>query len=227
MSSDPLILGIDEAGRGPALGPLFVAGIALPESILPQLESMGIRDSKQVSPGKREQFYTLLQQLNSAIYWRKLTAKEIDRVLRDPSDNLNLLEIRKMAEIINEVKPATAYVDAISTPAYFKHHLNPLLKSPKPRLVVENKADAKYRIVGAASIVAKVQRDGSIAGLREIYRNLGDLGSGYPSDPRTQQFIQNNTGLIRKKKLPFVRMEWDNIKKILHQRKQTRLSFNP
>lgn len=224
-SLDSLVLGIDEAGRGPAIGPLFIAGVVLPKSALSKLDPLGIRDSKRLSPTKREQLYTVFQELNIPMYERKLTALEIDRVLKDPSDNLNLFEIRKMAEIINEVKPTIAYIDAVSSPTYFKDRLVPHLVSPKPRLVVENKADDKYKIVGAASIVAKVQRDRSVAALRETYRDLGDFGSGYPSDPRTQQFIKRNSEIIRLNKLPFVRMEWENTKKVLRQKKQSQLQL--
>lgn len=223
MPLDPLILGVDEAGRGPAIGPLFIAGVALPESALPKLKSMGIRDSKKLSPNRREKLYTGLQELNATIYLRELSAKEIDHVLKDAGDNLNLLELRKMAEIINEAKPSIVYVDAVSTPAYSKNKLIKDLKSPKPRLVVENKADDNYEIVAAASIVAKVQRDRSVLALREAHPNLGEFGSGYPSDPRTQHFIQENIEAIKRNEIPFVRMEWDNIKRVLRQKKQARL----
>lgn len=223
MPPDPLILGVDEAGRGPAIGSLFIAGVALPESLLPELNAMGVRDSKKLSAKRREELYTALQELNAAIYLRELSAAEIDLVLKDTGDNLNLLEIRKMAEIINEAKPAIVYVDAVSTPTYSKNKLIPEINSPKPRLVVENRADDNYEIVAAASIVAKVQRDRSVLALHEAHPYLGDFGSGYPSDPRTQRFIQENIEIIKRNEVPFVRMEWDNIKRIIRQKKQNRL----
>ncbi len=218
-----LILGIDEAGRGPAIGSMFIAGIMMNEPDLVKLKDLGIRDSKRLSANRREELYSALKELNTKIFVRELTAMKIDLVLKDSKDNLNLLEIRTMADIINEAKPSVAYVDAVSTPTYFSRNLDPHVQPSKPRLVVENRADDKYEIVGAASIVAKVLRDRSVAELREKHQNLGDLGSGYPSDPKTKRFVEQNVEAIRKYKLPFVRMEWESTKKILRRRRQTQL----
>ena len=218
---EPIVLGVDEAGRGPAIGPLIIAGVAVPESVLVKFENLGIRDSKRLSPKRREQLYDALQQLNAKIYIRELTATKIDLTLKDTQDNLNLLEIRVMADIINEAMPTIAYIDAISKPAYSERHLDPLLSSPKPRLVVENKADDNYAVVGAASIIAKVLRDQNITALQEAHRHLGDFGSGYPADPKTQRFLERNVDTIRRYQLPFVRMEWECTKRILRRKRQT------
>ncbi len=222
-SEKTIILGIDEAGRGPVIGSMFMVGFALPQNDMEKLTTLGVRDSKKISPGKREKIYNDLQKLESNIYIREISAREIDKALDDPSDNLNLLEIRNMAGIINEAQANVVIIDAISTPEYTKRNLKPQITKRKPILKVENKADDSYPIVGAASIIAKVLRDNSLFTLKKNFPEFGDFGSGYPSDPQTKNYLKKNVKAIKQKKIPFIRMEWDNVKKMILKKRQIRL----
>jgi ribonuclease HII len=86
-------------------------------------------------------------------------------------------------------------------------------------IVSEHKADSKYPIVSAASIIAKVQRDQAIARLHSRY---GDFGSGYPSDLKTIGFVRNLVS-SRKKLPPIIRHSWDSVRRIQEEVEQTRL----
>jgi ribonuclease HII len=175
-----MICGIDEAGRGPVLGNLVVAGFLCREEDTETLKSMGVRDSKQVDPGTRTKLYA---ELTSKFEYHvvEVTPVEID------AHNLNRLEAAKFAEVINALKPKTAYVDCADvSPLNFKNHINADVDF-ECSLVVEHKADERHHVVSAASIIAKVTRDNHIENLKKEH---GDIGSGYPSDPKTIAFIE-------------------------------------
>ena len=175
-----MICGIDEAGRGPVLGSLVVAGLLCREGDIEILKSMGVRDSKQIDPGTRTKLYA---ELTSKFEYHVLevTPDEID------ANNLNRLEAAKFAEVINTLKPKTAYVDCADvSPLNFKNHITTKIDI-ECSLVVEHKADERYHVVSAASIIAKVARDNHIENLKKEY---GDIGSGYPSDPKTIAFLE-------------------------------------
>jgi ribonuclease HII len=117
-----------------------------------------------------------------------LTPAQIDEVvLRSvPLQRLNLLEARAMAEAINRLAPDVAFVDASDVLAdRFGRQIKKLL-SVDSEVVSEHNADKNHAAVSAASIMAKVRRDASIARLRRRY---GDLGCGYPHDPKTRLFL--------------------------------------
>ena len=175
-----MICGIDEAGRGPVLGNLVVAGLLCREKDIEILKSMGVRDSKQLDPKKRA---ILHAELTSKFEYHvvEATPDEID------AQNLNRLEAAKFADVINVLKPKTAYVDCadVSTDN-FKKHISSKIDF-NCSLVVEHKADERHHVVSAASIIAKVERDNHIESLKKEY---GDIGSGYPSDPQTIAFIE-------------------------------------
>ena len=92
-----------------------------------------------------------------------------------------------MAKIIDALKPDEAYVDAADVlEKRFGNHISECLRC-KTKIVSEHKADRTYPIVSAASIIAKVERDGEIAKLRVKY---GDFGSGYLTDEKTMVFLK-------------------------------------
>ena len=110
----------------------------------------------------------------------------------------------------NRAHPATAYVDALTShPARFGRQLEALLGMAGIRVVAENRADAKYPVVQAAAILAKVTRDAEIA---RLARRWGPLGSGYPSDPVTRAWL---AGALRRGPLPpFVRRSWATLARV-------------
>jgi ribonuclease HII len=207
-----LIAGVDEAGRGPVIGPLVIAGVSIDENDLPKLVDLGVKDSKLLSPQRREKLSSQIRKvaLNCHIVW--LSPAEIDRVVESKRKlhKLNRLEAVTMAKVIAVLKPDVVYVDASDILAdRFGEHIAENL-SFSPKIISEHKADIKYPIVSAASIVAKVKRDKVIS---QLQKKHGNIGCGYPSDPNTIKFLEyciRNFGSYP----DFVRKSWKTAKRI-------------
>ena len=184
-----LICGIDEAGRGPLLGPMVIAGVLVDEKGSEELKSMGIKDSKLLSHKKRQELY---KQIIAKTKYKILVVspKEIDAALNSEKMNLNWLEAHTSAKIINKLKPDKAIIDcpSINTTNYQQYLVN-LLNDKGTKMIVEHKADANYIESSAASILAKVTREEEIG---KIKKRVGDFGSGYPSDPKTIKFLEEH-----------------------------------
>ena len=184
-----LIGGIDEAGRGCVIGPLVVAGVSVKEETLPLLVKLGVKDSKLLSPKKREALAVEITRLVENRVVVKLSPREIDRAVESGRKlhKLNRLEADTMAQVITALKPDVVYVDAADVvEERFKHHIQEGL-SFTVKIVSKHKADRIYPVVSAASIIAKVERDREIASLRAEY---GDFGSGYLTDEKTMDFLK-------------------------------------
>lgn len=204
------ILGIDEAGRGPVLGPMVVAGIVVSDEKVKVLERMGIKDSKRLTPHRRKVLSRKLKNMFH-YYTVTVTAKDIDN-LRACDVNLNEIEKIAMLKIIEALKDKTDLV-IIDSLDVKPERLEDEVKSVFPNLDIkaEHKADDKYLPVAATSILAKVERDELIAEINKEYLNLGGIGSGYPSDPKTKKFLTNFTY----DEMPdFVRKSWNTVLKL-------------
>jgi ribonuclease HII len=219
-----LVAGVDDAGRGCVIGPLIIAGVLMKEADLPKLVQMGARDSKLLSPHRREKLAAEIGHVAEKISIAKLPPREIDVVVNSGRKlhKLNRLEAQTMARVIGALRPDIAYVDASDVlEERYKQHILECLPF-KVEIVSEHKADRNYPIVSAASIIAKVERDSEIAKLTE---SLGDFGSGYPSDPRTMSFLQEC--LDKFGEYPdFVRRSWKPAKKVVDEKnsRQTKLT---
>jgi ribonuclease HII len=217
------VAGVDDAGRGSIIGPLAIAGVLLDDKDLPKLVDLGVKDSKCLSPRRREQLSVEVKRLVLKHHVIMLSPAEIDRVVETGRKlhKLNRLEAQTMAKVITVLKPDVAYVDASDVLAdRFKEHIAENL-SFKVQIISEHKADARYPIVSAASILAKVERDKAIS---ELQKKHGDIGCGYPSDPSTIKFLE---GWIRKfgSYPDFVRRSWKPAKRVKTkaEMEQTRL----
>jgi len=217
------VAGVDDAGRGSIIGPLVIAGVLLDDKDLPKLVDLGVKDSKCLSPRRREQLSVDVRRLALKYHVIMLSPAEIDRVVETGKKlhKLNRLEAQTMAKVITVLKPDVAYVDASDVLAdRFKEHIAENL-SFKVQIISEHKADARYPIVSAASILAKVERDKAIFELQEKH---GNIGCGYPSDPSTIKFLE---GWIRKfgSYPDFVRRSWKPAKRVKTkaEMEQTRL----
>lgn len=210
------IAGIDEAGRGPVIGPMVIVGVLIDEIDEVLLKGIGVKDSKMLTPEKRQELYGQIKQIVKSFAVRIIPPKEIDDAVESEELNLNWLEAIKTAEILNELKPDMAYIDCPSTNlnAYRLYLHNKLSKEIK--LVVEHRADQIYAVCSAASILAKVIRDKEIDKLKERY-NV-DFGSGYPSDIITKLFLEKNFD-----KYPFFRKSWVCYRKATAKKKQKSL----
>ena len=207
-----LVAGVDDAGRGPVIGPLVIAGVLFEEQDLPKLKDLGVKDSKLLSPQKRETLATQIKALALIHHTVWLSPAEIDRVVESKRKlhKLNRLEAQAMAKAITILKPDIAYVDAsdILADRFAEHIAESLTFSLK--IVSEHKADVKYPVVSAASIIAKVERDKEICRLQKKH---GNIGCGYPSDPNTINFLEN---WIKKfgSYPDFVRKSWKTAKRV-------------
>lgn len=183
------ICGIDEAGRGPLIGSLYMAGAVIEAGQEQRLKDMGVKDSKLLSPHKREQLYGELIKILKAYKIVRVTIEEVDDAVNSQETNLNWLEATKAGEIIDALKADSVILDCPSPniKAYHDFVQNKLAK--KTSLLCAHHADTDYVVVGAASILAKVSRDREIADLR---KKIGvDFGSGYITDPKTKAFVES------------------------------------
>ncbi|MBW2964904.1 ribonuclease HII, partial [Candidatus Woesearchaeota archaeon] len=179
-----------------------------------KLKKLGVKDSKLIPPKKREELFEEIKKIVKKYEIMVLSPQDIDAALADPSSNLNWLEADTQAAIINKLTPEKVIVDCPSNNIeaysdYLRKKLN-----VDCELVCEHKADLNHLVVGAASILAKVTRDRMI---EDIKKKVGqDIGSGYPADPITKQFIEANY-----KKYPDIfRKSWATYKTLVAKKQQ-------
>lgn len=214
-----MILGVDEAGRGPVIGPMVVCGVAIDSESIKEVESMGLKDSKLLTPKKREEFAL---KIKDACRYELIVVEAGQIDMRVPNEEtLNVLEVECFSSVIKAIKPKVAYVDACDVNAErFGYNIRKGLDF-ELEIVSKHKADRDYPIVSAASIVAKVHRDSLV---RKISESVGeDVGSGYPNDPATIEFLKN---YYKKNKHmpPFVRKSWKTTTAIINDCMQSRLT---
>jgi len=216
-----IIVGVDEAGRGPVLGPLVMVAIAMKEGELKKLEWLGVKDSKQLSSSVREE---LFERIHEVVYDFRIEVIEpdaIDLSLREPGTNLNWLEAETCARMVSELDPDTIIIDCPSPNIkaytdFISSRLSAGVRE-KAKLVVEHKADVNYVVASAASVVAKVIRDRAVD---HIKNEIGiDCGSGYTSDPKTQEFLAK----YHETHAHLFRRGWQSYKDVIEKKKQKTL----
>lgn len=208
------ICGVDEAGKGPVLGPMVTAGVLVDDAA--ELEGLGLRDSKQLTPHRRGELYgEITKRWKTAVVVK--TPEEIDA----RPGTMNAFTASCHAAVIRSLGPGTVYVDACDVnAARFGSNVRELSGMPELQMISEHKADDKFLIVGAASIVAKVTRDRLVAELSDTF---GPVGSGYPSDPVTIRFLE---GYIREHGCPpsCARWTWKTVDEIIARVSQQSLA---
>ncbi|HEY9205309.1 MAG TPA: ribonuclease HII [Candidatus Methanoperedens sp.] len=207
-----MIAGIDEAGKGPVLGPMCVAGILIDEDKLGALAQMGVRDSKQLSAKRREALDDGIKKLAARYYILEVSPTQIDELRKIMT--MNEIMVASFAKVLEVLKPDHAFVDAADVIAErFGKNLKRRY-SGNINITSEHEADKKYPVVSAASILAKVQRDALV---KQIGKTIGfEIGSGYPADPQTIRFLEN--WIQEKGTLPdFARGSWETAKKLLEK----------
>ncbi len=215
------LVGVDEAGRGPVLGPLVVAAIAVPLSSEATLREMGVRDSKKLQANRRDRLAGELTMYHHRVV--EVPAEDVDALRSTAS--LNVIEARLFAStvlgVLEELGPegrASVYLDAAdATESTFERHFRGALgDDPRAGRVVHvvsrHEADDLFPVVSAASILAKTRREEALARLR---KELGDdIGSGYPSDGRTIAFLEKwitEKGVLP----PHTRASWRTAQRLL------------
>jgi ribonuclease HII len=173
-------IGVDEAGKGPVLGSMFAAAVRAEPSELPS----DVGDSKTLTPEHRDSLAADIHHSASAVAVAEVPVSRID----DPETDMNTLTVdahaAALADVVGPDDPVT--VDAAETDeARFERRLATRLGA-EPDIDARHRADESDALVGAASIVAKVERDAHVDRLADVY---GDVGSGYPSDETTRTFL--------------------------------------
>jgi len=218
------IAGVDDAGRGPIIGPLVIAGVMVSNEQTKDLSAIGVKDSKLLSPQMRTRLASKIREIALMVSVVEAQPKEIDEIVLhgERLRKLNFLEAKMMAQVIAQLSPGEVYVDAsdVDEKRYGKTISEFLPAGLKTvRVISEHHADRTYPIVSAASIIAKVRRDEVVEALRDEF---GDFGSGYITDPKTVAFLK----AWRRKHAeypPIVRLSWKTIKEIEREIGQVRL----
>jgi ribonuclease HII len=185
------------------LGPIIVAGVCVNKKLISEMVEKGIKDSKLLSPKKREVLFGRVISVAESICICRINIEDIDfHVLKN---NLNLLEAEAMAITIRNMKSDKAYVDSCDVnPSRYQRTIRTFLKRNNTKLVSMHHADRLNVVVSGASIIAKVIRDSEIGKIRIKY---GDVGSGYPSDKKTIKFVKE-WFRINNEIPPFARKSW-------------------
>ncbi len=204
------IAGIDEAGRGPLIGDMFLACIVIDKGSLRRLMEAGVRDSKTLSRSRRMKLLPIIINYSIRIFVRRYPPHVIDE------RNINELLARGVAEILrrlnslNNVNVDAVYIDDIGGRKAHEIIFSALPQGELPRIVIEPKADRKYVVVSAASVLAKCLRDLHVEGLHRLW---GDFGSGYPSDPKLRTWLKS---VLEKGSIPpIIRRSWKTYRKAL------------
>ena len=209
--------GVDEAGRGSVMGPLVVGAVFVESDDL--LLEIGVKDSKKLTPRRRESMYEQL--VSSVPGWSVAiaSAADIDRLRKSMS--LNDIELDMFCKAVSEHPAAEVIADCPDVnEAGFAARFKAALGSDAA-VTAKHKADDTYPVVSAASIIAKVTRDRMMEEIRQRFGT--DVGSGYPSDRHTMEFIEN--WIKENGKAPEdVRCSWEPVRVMLSRRSNTKIS---
>ena len=180
-----MICGVDEAGKGPVIGPLVVAAVKIKNA--KDIDNLGVKDSKQVTSGKRKELAEIIK--SEFDYAIEIIEPEIVDEYRK-QNKLNELNREAFERLISKLNPNIAYVDAadVNEQRFGKQIKEKLTNENDTDVISMHKADAKIDVVAAASIIAKETREREV---EKIKAKIGDFGSGYPSDEKTIKFLKS------------------------------------
>lgn len=197
------IAGVDEAGRGSVIGPLVVCMAYCSRSDEKRLNKLCKKDSKQLNARQRAEIYEQLRPF-CTFKWAEITAADLNRMMKDMS--LNDIEAKAMADLIRNIDGDVM----IDLPDRYAFTFQKRMETYGVRkFEAQHKADENYPIVAAASICAKLMRDGKI---KEISAEVGEFGSGYPSDEYTIRALRNKE--MHAKLKSFIRERWQTLENI-------------
>ncbi|MCW1301517.1 MAG: ribonuclease HII [Candidatus Parvarchaeota archaeon] len=214
-----VVIGIDEAGRGPVIGPMVVAGVSLDPDLNRRFKAAGVKDSKMLSIRRIYQLERIIKEFSLGFKVIVRTAAEIDDRFK-AKKNLNYFELDDMSDIANSLQGKKVIVDSPSANvAKVKSYLERRVKDKE--IIARNYADRDFVEVGAASILAKAQREREVEAIKKELSY--DFGSGYASDPRTIEFlkiIKDNGRIYDEPYSKYIRKTWLTFKNL------TRKSLN-
>lgn len=225
---ETLLFGIDDAGRGPVIGPMILAGCIIDKKTESEFRDLGVKDSKQITPKRREFLSEKIKEKALSYKVISISPEKID-TSKEQGLKLNELEAIACAEIINHLndgeKSKRKFKVVLDCPSpsilkwtdFLKMHIDNLSNL---EISCEHKADQNHVSVAAASILAKSEREKEV---EKIKKSFGDIGSGYPSDPKTKEFLSKNSG--NKKTNSIFRKTWKTWKDAESKSKQKKLEF--
>lgn len=203
--SGSIVVGVDEAGRGPLIGPMVVASVAIEENLIEELSKIGVRDSKRLSRSARERLFEKILTISRVSLVITFSPRDLD------ARNINTLELEAIEKILDAFVKILGGCPRIYIDLFTSQKRISSLRSICPDIVAEHRADSRYAVVSAASIVAKVLRDWHVDSIRKA---LGDFGSGYPSDPRTREWILRTGGEELEMARMFIRHKWSTLERL-------------
>lgn len=222
---EPCVLGVDEAGRGPVLGPMVYAISYCPLSRLADLEALKVADSKTLTENERERLFAKMEEDGDFVGWaldilspNLISTSMLGRV----KYNLNSMSHDTAAGLIQHamdqnVKVTQVFVDTVGMPETYQTRLQQ--RFPGIEVTVKAKADSLFPVVSAASIIAKVARDQAVKNWQFVESLQGldsDYGSGYPNDPKTKAWLRKHVDPVFG--FPqFVRFSWSTAQAILQK----------
>ncbi|XP_033632760.1 ribonuclease H2 subunit A-like isoform X1 [Asterias rubens] len=223
---EPCCLGIDEAGRGPVLGPMVYGVSFCPVSCKERLADLGFADSKTLTEEQRDNLFSKIKQADDFIGFEVevLSPNFISTaMLRRTKYSLNAISMDSAIGLLNLAIQQGAnikevYVDTVGDSTKYQEKLQGLF--PGLDITVTPKADAKFPIVSAASICAKVMRDQVLKSWTFKEGDdivTGNYGSGYPADPSTKQWLLDNVDKVFGYP-QFVRFSWSTTSTILESK---------
>ena len=176
---------MDEAGKGPVIGPLVVAAVAVKNA--KDIQDLGVKDSKQLTPVKRRELSNIIKDKFDYTI-EIIEAEKVDEYRKQ--NKLNDLNREAFEKLISKLNPNVAYVDAadVNEHRFGKQIKEKLTNENDTDIISMHKADEKIDVVAAASIIAKETREEEI---KRLKKKIGDFGSGYPSDERTIKFLKS------------------------------------
>lgn len=195
---------------------MVICGVVIDEKDEKKLKKIGVKDSKALTPKKREALAKKIERIAKNIIVIRVPACKIFTYRKKYKMKLDALEALKMAQIIDMADADRIYVDSLGNKnskkvGNFEKLIRESLKDKNVELIVENYADETYPVVSAASIIAKVERDRAIEELKKKVKF--DFGVGYSHDARTIKFLEK---VLKESKEPpsFIRWHWDTVENV-------------
>ncbi len=198
----------------------MIAGVLIEKKDEEKLKEIKVKDSKMLTPKRREELAIEIRKIAKAIKVIKIPPLEIDGH-NNTGYTLNEVEAMKCGEIIINLDPEEAYIDSPTSPdaKTFGRMIQNFAKDCKAELICSHRADQKFLVVSAASIIAKTERDAEIEKIKKL---LGkDFGSGYPADEITKQFLETN--FLDASLHDHLRKSWATYKELVKRKDQKSL----
>ena len=225
-------------GRGPVLGSLVYCACFWPVRLDSEIQNLAFNDSKQMKESDRDK---MLQTIISheSIGWviEELPAVLLsEEMLKATPVSLNSISYDAVIRILSSIRDAhpnnpvisNIYIDTVGDPDTYKNRLTRSLGNDFGNFTIEKKADATYKVVGAASIIAKVVRDKLLSTWtfpeQKFAKFDKSFGSGYPGDPECVKWLEKS----QEKVFGYpnlVRFSWSTTREILIKHKAVHVSW--